>query len=64
VALRVRGYALPHGEYVDLYADGDRWTTDPVQNAELVAEGWLVPGLVDLTSRCCANTCTHMSTRA
>lgn len=44
---RIRGYALPDGEYVDLYADGDRWTTDPVHGAELVAEGWLVPGLVD-----------------
>ncbi|HEX6360920.1 amidohydrolase family protein [Actinophytocola sp.] len=47
MVVRVRGYALPHGEYVDLYADGDRWTTDPVAAAELVAEGWLVPGLVD-----------------
>jgi imidazolonepropionase-like amidohydrolase len=47
VALRIRGYALPHGEYVDLYADGDRWTTDPVVGADLVAEGWLLPGLVD-----------------
>jgi imidazolonepropionase-like amidohydrolase len=47
VIARVRGYALPAGEYVDLYADGDRWTTDPVPGAELVAEGWLVPGLVD-----------------
>jgi imidazolonepropionase-like amidohydrolase len=47
VVVRVRGWALPHGEYVDLYADGDRWTTDPVRDAELVAEGWLVPGLVD-----------------
>ena len=45
--LRVRGRALPTGEDVDLYADGDRWTTDPVPGAELVAEGWLVPGLVD-----------------
>ncbi len=45
--VRVRGYALPDGEYVDLYADGDRWTTDPVAGAELVAEGWLLPGLVD-----------------
>lgn len=45
--LRVRGHALPDGEYVDLYADGDRWTTDPVAGAELVAEGWLLPGLVD-----------------
>jgi imidazolonepropionase-like amidohydrolase len=45
--LRVRGFALPDGEPVDLYADGDRWTTDPVAGAELVAEGWLLPGLVD-----------------
>ncbi|HEY8981724.1 MAG TPA: amidohydrolase family protein [Streptomyces sp.] len=45
--LRIRGRALPDGEYVDLYADGDRWTTDPVPNAELVGEGWLLPGLVD-----------------
>lgn len=45
--LRVRGRALPTGELVDLYADGDRWTDDPVAGAELVAEGWLLPGLVD-----------------
>jgi imidazolonepropionase-like amidohydrolase len=45
--IRVHGRALPAGEPVDLYADGDRWTTDPVPRAELVAEGWLVSGLVD-----------------
>jgi imidazolonepropionase-like amidohydrolase len=45
--LRVRGFALPDGEPIDLFADGDRWTTDPVTGAELVAEGWLLPGLVD-----------------
>ncbi|MEV6349476.1 amidohydrolase family protein [Actinoplanes sp. NPDC051851] len=45
--LRVRGRALPDGEPVDLYADGDRWTDDPVPGATLVAEGWLLPGLVD-----------------
>jgi len=45
--LRIRGRALPSGDFVDLYADGDRWTTDPVPGAELVAEGWLLPGLVD-----------------
>jgi len=45
--LRIRGYALPGAEPVDLYADGDRWTTDPVPGAELAAEGWLLPGLVD-----------------
>lgn len=47
MVLRIRGNALPTGEYADLYADGDRWTTDPVPGAELVAEGWLLPGLVD-----------------
>jgi imidazolonepropionase-like amidohydrolase len=47
MVLRVRGPALPAGDPVDLYADGDRWTTDPVAGAELVAEGWLLPGLVD-----------------
>jgi imidazolonepropionase-like amidohydrolase len=45
--IRVRGIALPSGEPVDLYADGDRWTADPVAGAELVAEGWILPGLVD-----------------
>src|SRR4051812_9006753 len=45
--LRVRGRALPSGEFVDLYADGDRWTTDAVPGAELMPTGWLVPGLVD-----------------
>jgi imidazolonepropionase-like amidohydrolase len=45
--LRIRGFALPGGDAADLYADGDRWTTDPVPSAELVAEGWLLPGLVD-----------------
>lgn len=47
MTLRIRGYALPDGEWTDLYADGDRWTTDPVPGADLVAEGWLLPGLVD-----------------
>lgn len=45
--LRVRGHALPEGGEVDLYADGDCWTTEPVAGAELVAQGWLLPGLVD-----------------
>ena len=45
--IRVRGVALPGGDVVDLYAAGDRWTADPVAGAELVAEGWLLPGLVD-----------------
>src|SRR5260370_40813298 len=46
-AVRVRGFALPDGEPVDLFADGDRWTDDPVPGAELAAGGWLLPGLVD-----------------
>nr|WP_296075718.1 amidohydrolase family protein [uncultured Actinoplanes sp.] len=45
--LRVRGRALPSGAPVDLYADGDRWTSDPVPSATLVATGWVLPGLVD-----------------
>ena len=45
--LRIRGFALPDGDPVDLFADGDRWTDDPVPGAELAAEGWLLPGLVD-----------------
>jgi len=47
-ALRIRGFALPDAEPADLYAAGDRWTDDPVADAELVAEGWLLPGLVDV----------------
>lgn len=46
--LRVRGVALPSGDAVDLYAVGDRWTADPVAGAELVGEGWLLPGLIDV----------------
>ena len=45
--LRVRGTAIATGEPIDLYADGDRWTTDPVPRAELMPTGWLLPGLVD-----------------
>src|SRR4051794_11131779 len=45
--LRVRGFGLPEGEPIGLYADGNRWTTDPVPGAELVAEGWVLPGLVN-----------------
>lgn len=48
MVLRIRGRALPTGEPIDLYADGDRWTTEPVANAELVSDGgWILPGLVD-----------------
>lgn len=45
--LRVRGTAVATGVPIDLYADGDRWTTDPVRDAELIPTGWVLPGLVD-----------------
>lgn len=35
VIIRVRGRALPDGEYVDLYADGDRWTSAVVYAEDL-----------------------------
>ncbi|BCY10244.1 amidohydrolase family protein [Actinoplanes sp. L3-i22] len=54
--LRIRGLALPEGDPVDLYADGDRWTSDPVPGADLVAEGWILPGLVDAHTHPGANT--------
>ncbi|MGH3189818.1 MAG: hypothetical protein ACRDPY_30815 [Streptosporangiaceae bacterium] len=34
--------ALPDGDPVDLYADGDLWTDDPVAGADLAGEGWLL----------------------
>jgi imidazolonepropionase-like amidohydrolase len=44
--LRVRGVVLPEGEHRDLYVDDGRVTYDPV-DADVAAEGWIVPGLVD-----------------
>jgi imidazolonepropionase-like amidohydrolase len=38
---------LPDGESRDLYVVNGRVTYEPVASAELVAEGWIVPGLVD-----------------
>jgi imidazolonepropionase-like amidohydrolase len=46
-ALRFRGPVLPDGETRDLYVVDGRVTYEPVASAELVAEGWIVPGLVD-----------------
>ncbi len=46
-ALRFRGPVLPDGEPRDLYVVAGRVTYEPVGSAELVAEGWIVPGLVD-----------------
>src|SRR5689334_10105826 len=46
-ALRFRGPVLPDGEVRDLYVVDGRVTYEPVASAETVAEGWVVPGLVD-----------------
>jgi imidazolonepropionase-like amidohydrolase len=46
-ALRIRGPVLPDGEVRDLYVVDGRVTYERVASAELVAEGWVVPGLVD-----------------
>jgi imidazolonepropionase-like amidohydrolase len=46
-ALRFRGPVLPDGEVRDLYVVEGRVTYEQVASADLVAEGWIVPGLVD-----------------
>jgi imidazolonepropionase-like amidohydrolase len=46
-ALRFRGPVLPDGETRDLYVVDGRVTYERQPSAELVAEGWIVPGLVD-----------------
>ena len=46
-ALKFRGVVLPDGEPRDLYVVDGRVTYEPVASAELAAEGWIVPGLVD-----------------
>src|SRR3954453_18858790 len=46
-ALRFRGPVLPDGEPRDLYVVDGTVTYDKVASAELVSEGWIVPGLVD-----------------
>jgi imidazolonepropionase-like amidohydrolase len=45
--LRVRGVVLPDGESRDLYVVDGVVTYEPVAGAELIASGWIVPGLVD-----------------
>jgi imidazolonepropionase-like amidohydrolase len=47
MALHVRGFVLPDGEQRDLYVVGGRITYGPVRDAETVATGWVLPGLVD-----------------
>ncbi|HET6560571.1 MAG TPA: amidohydrolase family protein [Marmoricola sp.] len=46
-ALKFRGPVLPDGEARDLYVVDGRVTYERQSSAELVAEGWIVPGLVD-----------------
>src|SRR3954447_22239758 len=46
-ALRFSGPVLPDGEPRDLYVVDGTVTYDKVASAELVSEGWIVPGLVD-----------------
>jgi len=47
IALRFRGPVLPDGEVRDLYVVDGAVTYEKVPSADLVAEGWIVPGLVD-----------------
>ena len=46
-AQRFRGPVLPDGEARDLYVVDGRITYEPQPGADTVAEGWIVPGLVD-----------------
>ncbi len=46
-AQRFRGPVLPSGEVRDLYVADGLVTYEPQAGAETVAEGWIVPGLVD-----------------
>ncbi|HET7328008.1 MAG TPA: amidohydrolase family protein [Nocardioidaceae bacterium] len=46
-SLRVRGTVLPDGGRGELYVVDGRITHRPPGNATTVAEGWIVPGLVD-----------------
>ena len=46
-ALHVRGVVLPEDEHRDLWVVDGRITTEPVGDALTVAEGWILPGLVD-----------------
>jgi imidazolonepropionase-like amidohydrolase len=47
-ALHVRGIALPSGEPVEFWIEGDRLTRERLHGATTVVDGgWLLPGLVD-----------------
>jgi imidazolonepropionase-like amidohydrolase len=45
--MRFRGPVLPDGEPADLYVVDGRVTYDVQAGSETVAQGWIVPGLVD-----------------
>ena len=47
MTLRLTGTILPSGERGDLYVDNGLIVDGPVDAAETVATGWIVPGLVD-----------------
>jgi imidazolonepropionase-like amidohydrolase len=47
MTLRFRGPVLPDGEARDLYVVDGTITLEPQAGADTVAEGWIVPGLVD-----------------
>jgi imidazolonepropionase-like amidohydrolase len=47
MTLRFRGPCLPDGEPRDLYVVDGTITLEPQAGADTVAEGWIVPGLVD-----------------
>jgi imidazolonepropionase-like amidohydrolase len=46
-AYRVRGTVLPDGAPRELFVTDGRITYDEAPGADLIAEGWIVPGLVD-----------------
>lgn len=45
--LRIHGPVLPDGEVRDLYVVDGRITYEPQAGAETIAQGWVLPGLVD-----------------
>ncbi len=45
--LHCRGVVLPDGEHRDLYVVDGRISYEPTAAASTIAEGWIVPGLVD-----------------
>jgi imidazolonepropionase-like amidohydrolase len=46
--IHVRGVVLPEREHRDIWVRDGRITFEPVARAQTVAEGWVLPGLVDL----------------